>query len=93
MEPVAIFPYYKVEQEISATGLSKWEDKRYLRLYPTVLETKHRQFPTKDILDLSYRAMDGEAGMLYLHTSSGMFTYLVKTSPHKFIEKALRYIG
>jgi len=54
-------------------------------LYKDRVVTRHREFPIKDILDMSYRSMGGSEGMFYLYTSKGVYTYLVECDPESFI--------
>ncbi|MBC5635388.1 hypothetical protein H8S33_00990 [Ornithinibacillus sp. BX22] len=79
--------YFKIERKVDRITQVDVEHKRYLKLYTDKIQSKHREFPIKDVLDISYREIGGEgAGLLYLHTTRGVFSYTLKSSPRHFIE-------
>lgn len=79
--------YFKVERKVDRITQVDVEHKRYLKLYTDKIQSKHREFPIEDVLDISYREIGGEgAGLLYLHTTRGVFSYTLKSSPRHFIE-------
>ncbi|MFS0673418.1 hypothetical protein [Ornithinibacillus sp. 179-J 7C1 HS] len=87
MELLAKQEYFKVERKVDRITQVDVEHKRYLELYPDKIKSKHREFPIEEILDISYREIGGEgAGLLYLHTTRGVFSYMLKSSPTHFIE-------
>lgn len=85
MELIATQPYIKVLREVSSVHQQDVEEERTLYLYADKIITKHRQFPIEHVTDISYRGFGTEAGLLYIHTNSGIFTYTVKSSAEKFI--------
>lgn len=85
IKPLAKQPYIKIEREVSSIQQKDTEDKRTLYLYEDKVVTKRRKFPIENVTDISYREFGKDAGLLYIHTSSGVFTYTVKTSTKEFI--------
>lgn len=86
MKLIAEQPYVKVRREVNSIGQKDIEEKRVLYLYDEKLVSEHRQFPIQEILDISYRTVGTDGGLLYLHTTKGVFAYTVKTSPEAFIQ-------
>lgn len=86
MEIIAEQPYVKIERKLSSINQERIEHHRTMYLYERKIVTKYHEFPTKDILDISYRYIGGEGGLLYLHTSHGVYSYIVKTSPKAFVQ-------
>ncbi|MFC2949105.1 hypothetical protein [Virgibacillus sediminis] len=86
MELIAEQPYFKVERQVNSLEQIDVEDPRTLYLYEDKVVTKHREFPIEDVLDMSYRFIGGQGGLLYLHTAKGVFSYNVKTSPEEFVQ-------
>ncbi len=89
MRLLAVQSYVKVQRQIIDAQIVYKEEDRQIYLYDDRLVTKHREFPTRDISDLSFRKMGDEGGLLYVHTSRGIFSYTVPSSPESFI-KAFR---
>lgn len=85
MEWIARQQYVKVQREVDSIAQRDIEQERFIYLYPDSVVTKHRSFPIQDVLDMSYRKIAGEGGLLYLHTVGGVFSYTVKTSPANFV--------
>lgn len=85
MKWVAQLPYYKIQREIKDGEQRSITCNRLMYLYKDRVVTRHREFPIKDILDMSYRSMGGLEGMFYLYTSKGVYTYLVECDPESFI--------
>ncbi|WP_280768719.1 hypothetical protein [Salipaludibacillus daqingensis] len=87
MKALATHPYYKVRREINSIEQKNVEYERTLYLYEDKLITQHREFPADKVFDMSYRELkSGEEGTLFIHTSQGVFTYIVKEDPAEFIE-------
>jgi hypothetical protein len=87
VEVLAKQEYIKVERIVNSLEQVDMEHKRYLSLYKDKVTSYHREFPIKEVLDMSYRQIGGEgAGLLYLHTTRGVYSYTVKSSPMHFIE-------
>lgn len=86
MDWIAKQPYVKVLREVSGLEQRKVQEQRFLYLYPDRIVTKYRSFPIQEVLDISYKNIAGKDGMLYLHTLSGVYPYLVTEAPQAFIE-------
>lgn len=78
-------PYIKVQREVTSIEQKDIEHKRIIYLYEDKIVTEHREFLIGNIVDISYRKFGDGAGLLYIHTRSGLFTYTVKTSTEEFI--------
>lgn len=86
MTYLAAQPYSKIIREVTSTEQKDTEEKRTLYLYPDKVISKHREFPIEDVIDMSYRSFGERNGLLYVHTRSGLFTYIVSTSTVAFIQ-------
>jgi hypothetical protein len=85
MEWIARQQYVKVQREVDGLVQKDIEYERFIYLYPDRVVTAYRSFPIQDVLDMSYRKIAGEGGLLYVHTIGGVFSYTVKTSPDSFV--------
>lgn len=83
---IAEQPYIKVEREVNGLEKIETELNRTIYLYDEKVVTQHREFPIRDVMDISFRVIGGDGGLLYLHTSKGVFSYTVKSSPQPFID-------
>lgn len=86
MSFIAEQAYVKMERVIIGIRQYDKEDHRSLYLYTDRIVTKHRVFPLADVLDLSFRPIVKEGGLLYLHTKQGVFSYQVQASPSAFMD-------
>lgn len=86
MSFIAKQPYIKVIREVSSIKQTDVEHERNLFLYADKIVTEHREFPLADVLDLSYRKIGEDGGILFLHTNHSVYSYTVKSSPHKFVD-------
>jgi len=86
MQLIAEQSYIKVVREVTSIDQKNIEEQRIMCLYDEKIVTEHREFPLKDVLDISYRFIGTDGGLLYLHTTKGVFSYIVKTSPKPFVE-------
>ncbi|WP_226666590.1 hypothetical protein [Metabacillus litoralis] len=87
MEIIANIPYIKVTRVIEDnTQWHKEEEHKITLSYERVFTT-FDSFLLEEVLDISYRFLSAEMGFLYLHTTKGMYSYTVKTSPQHFIER------
>ncbi|RDW15740.1 hypothetical protein CWR48_18565 [Oceanobacillus arenosus] len=84
--------YVKVERIVSSISQVDTEHQRTMYLFNEKLVTKHREFPIQDIHDLSYRPIGGEGGLLYVHTTNGVYAYTVKSSPLPFLNAFKKYV-
>lgn len=85
MEYLASLPYIKIEREVTSIKQIDIEHKRTLYLYPDRIVTKHREFSIEEVIDISYRKFGDQNGLLYLHTSRGLFSYTIMDSPDHFV--------
>ncbi|MUK88290.1 hypothetical protein GMD78_07795 [Ornithinibacillus sp. L9] len=92
MELIAEQTYFKTERRVSSIEQVNIEHERTLYLYDDRIVSKHREFPIHEVLDVSYRSLGAEGGLLYLHTKSGVFSYTVKSSPKSFVELCKKQI-
>ncbi|MFD2629823.1 hypothetical protein [Oceanobacillus kapialis] len=87
MKLLAQQPYFKVERKVTSIEQIDIEHERALKLFDQKITSQNREFSMEDILDMSYREIGNDGGgLLYLHTSKGVFSYTVKDSPLAFIE-------
>jgi len=84
---VASQPYYQVEREVSEGEQKRSRSDRQIDLYHDRITTHRREFSLTHVFDMSYRRIGGGIGMLYLHTSIGVFSYTVNTDPRPFIDR------
>lgn len=82
---VASQAYYQVQREISEGQQRCSVSDRRIDLYHDRITTHRREFELGHVFDISYRRIGGGIGMLYLHTSIGVFSYTVNTDPMPFI--------
>lgn len=85
MNVLATQPYSKIVREVTSIGKTEVEDERMLYLYPDRVVTAYREFPIENVIDMSFREVGKTGGLLYVHTSSGVFSYTVESSPMEFI--------
>jgi len=86
MHVLATQAYSKTLREVTSIGKTEIEDKRMMYLYPEKLVTEYREFRIANVLDMSYRQVGKVGGILYVHTSGGVYSYTVDASPREFIE-------
>lgn len=79
--------YRKVVREINSIEQKRTTETRYLTLYDDKITTKFREFPIQDVLDISFKKIQNNEGMLFLHTNHGVYSYHVPTNPVEFIEE------
>ena len=78
--------YIKVIREVDSITQTNTEQERTMYLYEDKIVTKYREFSIEHVIDLSYRFIGKQGGLLYLHTNKGVFSYTVKSSPEKFVK-------
>src|SRR5690625_225569 len=86
MKLLAEQPYIKIERQVDSLQQKDIESNRILYLYDEKIVSKHREFPIHDVTDISYRSVDSDGGMLYVHTNKGVYSYIVKSSPMDFVK-------
>lgn len=87
MTIIATQTYVKVERTIQYNEQIIQEIEHELCLMENKIYTPTNEFSLNQVLDLSYRSISHTYGCLYLHTTSGLFPYFVKTNPQHFIEQ------
>ncbi|MFD2680443.1 hypothetical protein [Bacillus seohaeanensis] len=90
MKLIHSHPYYKVVREIKNNEQNSTEVKETIDLYDSLIATASKQFPLKNVSDISYKPLSDSYGFLYLHTNQGVFTFMVKESPKAFIDEYLK---
>ncbi|MGS2776463.1 hypothetical protein ACVBAX_03740 [Robertmurraya sp. GLU-23] len=78
--------YFTVTRKIVDGSQLVLHEEQHLRMYEDKITTSVSTFPFSDILDISYRKLTKELGILYLHTNQGLFPYKVREEPDCFIE-------
>src|SRR5699024_3959731 len=73
MSYIANQSYNKVIREMSSIELEKYTETRYLYSYHDKITTKYRAFRISEIMDLSFKQMQGEGGILCLYTHYGVY--------------------
>ncbi|WP_010175908.1 hypothetical protein [Bacillus coahuilensis] len=69
------------------------ENKYYtLTLLEWGISTHDQTFSILEVLDISYRSFSNHGGILYLHTTKGLFPFHIKESPEPFIEKCQEWL-
>lgn len=84
-EPLDVQDYMRVEIEVNGLEKKKYKQVETMYLYMDRIETANHTFSIENVLDLSFRRIGGEGGLLYLHTNKGLYTYTVESSPESFI--------
>src|SRR5699024_10666114 len=82
---------YKNNERSNENRKTETEDRRMMYLYADKLVTKYREFPIDHVIDMSFRAFGTTGGLLYVYTSSGVFSYTVTSSPAEFIQAFKTY--
>ncbi|MGG3887764.1 hypothetical protein [Metabacillus fastidiosus] len=86
MKIIAKQTYVKVERSIHYNEQISKEIEYEIHLAENKILTPLNEFSLKQVLDMSYRSVSNLYGCLYLHTTSGLFAYFVKTDPQQFID-------
>ncbi|UTR07862.1 hypothetical protein MM326_07560 [Alkalihalobacillus sp. LMS6] len=90
MSAIVIQRCIEVTQEIAILEKRVVESSFELALYSDRIETSTDHFPLDSVFDISFRFPSDtphSLGFLYLHTSKGVTTYKIKTSPETFIKE------
>ncbi|BAB04973.1 hypothetical protein P4637_14530 [Halalkalibacterium halodurans] len=86
MDCLASQRYVLIRQEIGWIEKRTIEETFEMHLFPDQLVTSSETFPLKQILDISYRKSEEDMGYLYLHTTSGVRTFIIKDDPKPFVQ-------
>lgn len=88
MKILAWQPYIKIDRKVDRTQQTETKQERMMYLFEDKIVTKHHEFAIEEVRDMSYRQIGtDENGLLYLHTSHGVYPYTVNTSPSFFIQQ------
>ncbi|MFP3844191.1 hypothetical protein [Priestia filamentosa] len=82
---ISSHPYIHITKKIKHNRQEYEELEYQLELYEDKIVAGAEQFAIKAVLDISYRITTKSYGFLYLHTTKGVFSYLVKENPQLFI--------
>ncbi|MBT2216381.1 hypothetical protein KK120_11175 [Virgibacillus dakarensis] len=86
MDPIAVQTYTVVEREVNSVEKKERKQENKMYLYQDRIVTAKNEFPVHQVLDVSFRKMGDQGGLLYLHTIKGLYSFMVKSSPNEFIE-------
>ena len=78
--------YIKVNRTVKNNAQIIEESEELIEIFEDKLITATEYFDLKDILDISFKKISAKNGFLYLHTTSGVYSYVTKTNPHKLIK-------
>ncbi|WP_347551038.1 hypothetical protein ABFG93_04620 [Pseudalkalibacillus hwajinpoensis] len=80
-------PFVKVVRKIERNEQKTIEQEHALTLYEDRISVGQEYFAIKDVFDVSYRFTSALYGFLYLHTKSGVVSFIIKKDPTLFIEE------
>lgn len=86
MEKISLV-YYIITRKIEFTEQLITEEKKKIVLYDDKIVADNRIFYLNTVSDISFKRTMNEYGMLYLHTISGVFSFLIKDNPKEFMRK------
>lgn len=93
MDYVAKQVYIKVIREMGSVTKREEKEERMLYLFEDHIRTKFHTFPLDEIMSISFKRMTGEGGILYIHTTHGVYSYQVLSNPEAFIKEVRFYLG
>lgn len=86
MRLIAMQPYQKVIREFDRISQQIRVEDREMVLYEEKIQTQHREFSIDQVWDITFRKMGSSGeGLMYLHTTKGVFPYTVSDHPESFI--------
>ncbi|WP_342555791.1 hypothetical protein [Paenibacillus sp. FSL R7-0652] len=86
MDAIAVLPYYRVQREVTGLAQEVERNARTMTLYADRIVTRYREFLITEVFDMSFRRMGEKGGFFYLHTSTGVYPYMVEIDPGPFIQ-------
>ncbi|WP_427182128.1 hypothetical protein [Paenibacillus sp. TC-CSREp1] len=86
MEHIAVLPYYRVQREVTGLTQEIEMNARTMTLYSDRIVTRYREFLITEVFDMSFRRMGDKGGFFYLHTSTGVYPYMVEIDPGPFMQ-------
>jgi hypothetical protein len=87
VDAISYMPFVKVHRMIKNGQLMVWEERHTIKLTVQYVETPSHQFSLENVHDVSFKEFSTKEGILYLHTSQGVFPFQVKERPHWFINR------
>ncbi|WP_026560772.1 hypothetical protein [Bacillus sp. J37] len=87
IEVLANIRYMKVTRVIEKNVQNHREEEHVITLTTKGIETSCDTFSLAEVLDISFRDFSQQLGLLYLHTTKGMYSYTVRINPQIFIKK------
>ncbi|MDY0394439.1 hypothetical protein ACFSMW_08370 [Virgibacillus halophilus] len=88
----AVLPYFEVIREVKSVEQIDTEEERLLKLYKDKVTSKHHTFLLHEVMDMTFRKF-GKAGLLYVYTNSGIFTFKLKIKPDEFLKTYRKLSG
>ncbi len=79
--------YITVHRKIINGEQKVWEEAHTIRLSTIYVKTSFQEFLLNDVHDVSYKGFSSREGILYLHTSQGVFPFQVRECPQSFINE------
>ena len=64
-----------------------------LSLYSYKIESETHTFQLEHIIDISYKPFSKSGGLLYLHTTQGVFTFIIENDPKVFMNAVKDLLG
>jgi hypothetical protein len=78
--------YIKVNRTIKNNSQIFSENEEFIKIYKDRVTTATEDFDLKDILDISFKYMSGTKGILYLHTTRGLYAFVTNIPPTRLIQ-------
>jgi hypothetical protein len=78
--------YLTVKRRIKNNEQIFEENEEIIKVFEDRITTASEDFKLHDILDISFKNMSGKKGFLYLHTTSGVYSYITNIEPVRLIE-------
>ena len=79
--------YIEIERQIDFYfQMQKIEKQLEIEMTIEGIRTAEKSFELQHVHDISYKPFSFGAGMLYLHTNQGVFSFKVHENPETFIE-------
>lgn len=90
-QPVIII-YTEVERKIDLYyQMQKITTRHELAVSPHAVTSTKADFTLNQVMDVSYKPFSSEAGILYLHTTKGVYPYNIHSHPQEFINAFRSY--
>lgn len=78
--------YVIVNRTVKNNSQYSLETEEVIFLFEDKIITASDHFHINEVLDISFKLLSGTVGFLYLHTIKGLYSYVVKSEPHQFID-------